>query len=130
MTHLARRNSPPEQVVASAGDQIIPARHLHGQGTSGATNVVLQATTGHETPGLDEEQVTDGQRSPDQGPSGEFPVVQGTPGQSTTEQAPRVQVTVQATVHPVYRSFKLKNLKNLGPQNVVMLVMLVMFDFS
>ena len=37
--------------MASAGDQIIPARHLHGQGTSGATNVVLQATTGQDTPG-------------------------------------------------------------------------------
>ena len=33
-------------------------------------------------------------------------------------------------VHPVYRNFKLKNLKKLGPQNVVMLVILVMFDFS
>ena len=31
-------------------------------------------------------------------------------------------------VHPVYISQK--NWKNLGPQNVVMLVMLVMFDFS
>ena len=108
MTHLARRNSPLVQVEASAGDQVIPAQHLHGQGTSGATNVVLQATTGPSTPGLDDEQVTEGQHSPDQGPSGgssKPPVVQGTPGQATlgqadhvkatTEQAPQVQATVE-----------------------------------
>ena len=114
MTHLARRNSPLVQVEASA-------QHLHGQGTSGATNVVLQATTGpatpgpatpgSSTPGLDDEQVTEGQHSPDQGPSGgssKPPVFQGTPGQATlgqadhvkatTEQAPQVQATVEAPV--------------------------------
>ena len=109
MTHLARINFPLVQVEASA-------QHLHGQGTSGATNVVLQATTGPATPGpatpgLDDEQVTEGQHSPEQGPSGgssKPPVVQGTPGQATlgqadhvkatTEQAPQVQATVEAHV--------------------------------